>query len=178
MKIEVDQNIFAELIKPSHAPLIFEMVDINRDHLRQWLPFVDRMQDVSFAENFVKGTISRNQTGTEFAFIIFYEDTPVGRIGIYKIDHLNKSGEIGYWLIPAAQSKGIIQKSANALIDYSFDHLGLHRIEIRCATENHKSQSIPEKLGFTKEGIIRDGEWLGDRFTDLVLYSLLKKDKS
>lgn len=177
MKIEVDHTIYAELIKASHAKLIFDMVDHNRAHLRQWLPFVDRMQDVSFAENFVKGTISRNQAGTEFAFVIFHEDTPVGRIGMYKLDHLNKSGEIGYWLISAAQSKGIIQKTVKALIDYSFDHLGLHRIEIRCATENLKSQSIPEKLGFTKEGIIRDGEWLGDRFTDLVLYSLLKKDK-
>jgi ribosomal-protein-serine acetyltransferase len=90
MKIEVDHTIYAELIKASHAKLIFDMVDHNRAHLRQWLPFVDRMQDVSFAENFVKGTISRNQAGTEFAFVIFHEDTPVGRIGMYKLDHLNK----------------------------------------------------------------------------------------
>jgi ribosomal-protein-serine acetyltransferase len=136
------------------------------------------MQDVTFAENFVKGTISRNQSGNEYAFIIFFDELPVGRIGLYKIDHLNKCGEIGYWLITTAQSKGIIQKTAKALINYGFDHLGLHRLEIRCATENYKSQAIPEKLGFTKEGIIRDGEWLGDRFTDLVQYSLLKKDLS
>jgi ribosomal-protein-serine acetyltransferase len=177
MKIEVDQNLYAELIKPSHAPLIFEMVELNRIHLRQWLPFVDRMQDVTFAENFVQGTMARNQSGTEYAFIIFFDELPVGRIGLYKVDHLNKSGEIGYWLITAAQSKGIIQKTTKALINYGFDHLDLHRLEIRCATENYKSQAIPEKLGFTKEGIIRDGEWLGDRFTDLVQYSLLKKDQ-
>ena len=176
MKIKVDQNLFVELIKPSHAALIFGMVDHNRAHLRPWLPFVDRMQDVTFAENFVKGTISRNQSGNEYAFIIFFDELPVGRIGLYKIDHLNKCGEIGYWLITTAQSKGIIQKTTKALINYGFDHLGLHRLEIRCATENYKSQAIPEKLGFTREGIIRDGEWLGNRFTDLVQYSLLKKD--
>lgn len=177
MQIPINPNTYLELIATDHAPMIYEMVDSNREHLRTWLPFVDRMKELSFAENFVRGTIVRNETGAEYAFMIYHNKKPVGRIGVYKIDMVNRSGEIGYWLIADAQSKGIVSNAVNGLLDFCFEKLNLHRIEIRCAVENYKSQAIPEKLGFTKEGIIREGEWLGDHFTDLILYSLLKKEK-
>ncbi len=63
------------------------------------------------------------------------------------------------------------------LIDFCFHHLNLNRIEIRCGTENVKSKHVAEKLNFTKEGVIRQGELLYDRYIDLNLYSLLKSDR-
>ena len=176
MIINIDENIKIELINENHSQPIFDIVDKNRIHLRQWLPFVDRMQTVEFAENFVKGTIQRNKDGNEFAFVIIENDKVIGRIGVYKIDGQNKIGEIGYWLAENLQGKGIITKSCKALIDFCFSDLQLNRIEIKCGTENFKSKTIPEKLNFTKEGVIREGELLYDKFIDLNLYSLLKTD--
>ena len=176
MIINIDENIKIELINENHSQPIFDIVDQNRIHLRQWLPFVDRMQTVEFAENFVKGTMQRNKDGNEFAFVIIENDKVIGRIGVYKIDDQNKIGEIGYWLAENLQGKGIITKSCKALIDFCFSDLQLNRIEIKCGTENFKSKTIPEKLNFTKEGVIREGELLYDKFIDLNLYSLLKTD--
>ena len=176
MIINIDENIKIELINENHSQPIFDIVDKNRIHLRQWLPFVDRMQTVEFAENFVKGTMQRNKDGNEFAFVIIENDKVIGRIGVYKIDGQNKIGEIGYWLAENLQGKGIITKSCKALIDFCFSDLQLNRIEIKCGTENFKSKTIPEKLNFTKEGVIREGELLYDKFIDLNLYSLLKTD--
>jgi len=176
MTLNIDQNIRLELITENHSQPIFDVVDKNRAHLREWLPFVDRMQTVEFAENFVKGTMQRNKDGNEFAFVIIDADQVIGRIGVYKIDGQNKIGEIGYWLAENAQGKGIITKSCKAVIDFCFSDLQLNRIEIKCGTENFKSKTIPEKLNFTKEGVIRRGELLYDKFIDLNLYSLLKSD--
>ena len=176
MIINIDENIKIELINENHSQPIFDIVDKNRIHLRQWLPFVDRMQTVEFAENFVKGTMQRNKDGNEFAFVIIENDKVIGRIGVYKIDGQNKIGEIGYWLAENLQGKGIITKSSKALIDFCFSDLQLNRIEIKCGTENFKSKTIPEKLNFTREGVIREGELLYDKFIDLNLYSLLKTD--
>ena len=176
MIINIDENIKIELINENHSQPIFDIVDKNRIHLRQWLPFVDRMQTVEFAENFVKGTMQRNKDGNEFAFVIIENDKVIGRIGVYKIDGQNKIGEIGYWLAENLQGKGIITKSCKALIDFCFSDLQLNRIEIKCGTENFKSKTIPEKLNFTREGVIREGELLYDKFIDLNLYSLLKTD--
>lgn len=177
MIINIDQNIRLELITENHSQPIFDVVDKNRTHLREWLPFVDRMQTVEFAENFVKGTMQRNKDGNEFAFVIIEDDKVIGRIGVYKIDGQNKIGEIGYWLAENAQGKGIITKSCQTIIDFCFSDLQLNRIEIKCGTENFKSKTIPEKLNFTKEGVIRRGELLYDKFIDLNLYSLLKSDQ-
>jgi ribosomal-protein-serine acetyltransferase len=177
MKIKVDEKLRIELINEKHAQLIFEMVDKNRIHLREWLPFVDNMQSVEFSENFVKGTMQKNKDGIEYAFVIFENEIAIGRIGVYKIDKQNKIGEIGYWLVEYMQGKGIVTKACKAIIDFCFMDLNLNRMEIKCGTENLKSKTIPERLNFSKEGIIRQGELLYGKFIDLNLYSLLKADK-
>lgn len=178
MTIHIDDQIRIELIEEKHAQSIFQMVNENRNHLRQWLPFVDSMQTVDFAQNFVQGTMQRNKDRSEYAYVIFDNNGMVGRIGVYKIDKQNGIGEIGYWLIEDAQGKGIVTKSCKKLIDFCFNDLKLNRIEIKCGTENLKSKAIPEKLNFTKEGIIRQGELLYDKFIDLNLYSFIKADKN
>jgi len=176
MVITVDEKIKIELLAEKHAQSIFAMVDQNRDYLKVWLSFAERMQSLEFAEKFVQGSMQRNQDGSEFAFVIIAQEQVVGRIGVYKIDHQHKIGEIGYWLVEKAQGKGIIIKSCQALMNFCFNHLQLNRIEIKCGTENVKSRVIPERLHFHKEGVIRQGEWLYDRFIDLNLYAFLKSD--
>jgi len=177
MKINIDDQIRIELIEEKHTQSIFDMVNENRNHLRPWLPFVDRMQTVEFTKNFVTGTMQRNKDGIEYAFVIFNNDKMVGRIGVYKIDYQNSIGEIGYWIIENSQGNGIVTKCCKGLIDFCFNDLKLNRMEIKCGTENLKSKTIPEKLNFTKEGVIRQGELLYDKFIDLNLYSFLKVDR-
>jgi ribosomal-protein-serine acetyltransferase len=62
------------------------------------------------------------------------------------------------------------------LIDYLFREVGLHRVTIQCGTGNQRSCAIPERLGFTREGITREGEWVNDRWLDLVVWSMLERD--
>ncbi|MGZ4059871.1 MAG: GNAT family N-acetyltransferase, partial [Bacteroidia bacterium] len=69
-----------------------------------------------------------------------------------------------------------ITRSCKAIINKAFQILHLNRIEIKCGTENYKSQGIPERLNFKKEGIIRQGEILNNKFIDLYLYSMLRSD--
>ncbi len=178
MKIIIDENLSIELISDEHSKPIFEIVDQNRTHLREWLPFVDRMQTVEFAENFVKGTMQRNRDGIEYAFVIIENKIVIGRIGVYKIDHQNRIGKIGYWIVENCQGKGIVTKACKTLVNFCFNDLKLNRIEIKCGTGNNRSKTIPEKLNFTKEGIIRQGELLYDKFIDLNLYSLLNSEQT
>lgn len=176
MIIKIDNNIHIELINENHAQGIFDIVDENRSYLKKWLAFIDRMQTVEFADNFIRESMLRKQAGIEYAFVIIENSKLIGRIGIYKIDNQNKIGEIGYWLAENAQGKGILTKSCKVLIDFCFSNLQLNRIEIKCATKNLKSSAIPTKLNFTHEGIIRQGEWLNDQFVDLNLYSILRQE--
>jgi ribosomal-protein-serine acetyltransferase len=67
-------------------------------------------------------------------------------------------------------------KGCQALISYAFNDLELNRIEIRCATGNRKSCAIPERLGFVKEGVVRQAEWLYDHFVDHIIYGMLASE--
>jgi len=88
----------------------------------------------------------------------------------------NKNGSIGYWLTKNAEGKGIVTNSCKKLINYGFEQLGLHRLEIKAAVKNVKSQSIPRKLNLTKEGILREAELVNGVYMDLVLYSILRHE--
>ena len=62
------------------------------------------------------------------------------------------------------------------MVAHAFGHWKLHRVIVYAATENRRSRGVAERVGFTLEGIAREAEWLGDRFVDLALYSMLEQE--
>jgi ribosomal-protein-serine acetyltransferase len=63
-------------------------------------------------------------------------------------------------------------KACRTLVDYAFYEYQLHRVQIRCATGNTKSNAIIERLGFIKEGKTRQAEFLYDLYVDLYIYGM------
>lgn len=59
-----------------------------------------------------------------------------------------------------------------AFIDYAFNYLKVHRIEVRVALGNIRSRTISKILGFNEEGRLREAEWLHDHHVDQVVYGL------
>ena len=176
IQIKIDSNLRLELTDESHAESIFNLVDNNRAYLKQWLPWVDSTQTVENTKEYIKMTLKRYAENNGFDCSIIFNDEIAGLIGLHKIDHSNKITSIGYWLGEDYQHKGIMTKTVVALLNYCFNSLELNRIELKCASENYRSQAIPERLNFKKEGIIRQGEFLNGKYVDLFLYSLLKEE--
>jgi ribosomal-protein-serine acetyltransferase len=67
-------------------------------------------------------------------------------------------------------------KACKTCINYAFIGMGFNRIVIKCAVGNQRSKAIPERLHFTFEGIEREGQNLYGEYTDLMVFSMLKKD--
>jgi ribosomal-protein-serine acetyltransferase len=99
-----------------------------------------------------------------------------GVCGFHPIDEGNKIGGIGYWLSKFFLGKGIMTMSVKSIVKIGFQVYGLNRIEITCATGNIKSQAIPERLGFKFEGVLRGREYLGGKYLDHAMYSLLEAE--
>lgn len=176
MTLFIDQDVSLELLHEKHAIELYEVARSDRQHLRTWLSWVDRMDSPSYIRDFVKGSVIRNQTGVEYAFVIMYHGRIIGRVGVYKIEAYNRVGELGYWIIKEFEGRGYVMRSVQRLLEFCFVALNLQRIEIRCATGNLRSQRIPLRLGFTREGVLREVERIGDRRVDHVLFSLLKRE--
>lgn len=173
MTIVIDGHVRLELTASKHAEALYAAINTNRAHLSAFLPWVETMQSLEIFNRYINNAEQLYQQLKEVSFVVFWDDIPVGKIGLHYIDGKNKNAAIGYWLVKNAEGKGIISKSCAALIDYGFQELKLHRIEIKVAATNLKSQAIPERLHFKKEGLLRQAEWVNNQFLDLLIYSLL-----
>ena len=69
--------------------------------------------------------------------------------------------------------RGLVTKAAKRVVAHLFEAEQLHRLEMQCGTENVRSRAVPERLGFTLEGVRRQSHWITDRFIDHAVYGLL-----
>lgn len=174
--LRIENNLELELLSQDHAGELFDLTDSNRAFLRQWLPWLDSNKYLQNTVDFITYSEKQYAENSSLQLAIRYRSKVTGMIGFHKVDWLNHSTSIGYWLGEAYQGRGIITRSCRCLIDYAFGNLGLNRIEIRCAPGNTRSRAIPERLGFREEGTIRQAEWLYDRYVDHIIYGMLRAD--
>lgn len=172
----IDGEIELLLLEPRHAEALYGLTDKNRPYLRQWLPWLDNNTSIHDTLLFIDSTRRQYAANNGFQAGIWYRSEIAGVIGYHPIDWPNRSSSLGYWLGESFQGRGIMTRSCRAFLDHSFRSLKLNRIEIRCATDNGRSRAIPERLGFRREGQVREAEWLYERFVDHVVYGLLVRE--
>ncbi len=173
---QVEENLELRLVSERYAEELLAVVKDNFEHLNEWMPWAKKDYSIDSAKQFINMNRKRFAENELTDFFIFESNKFVGVVGFNSPDFLNRSIEIGYWLDKNNTGKGIITKCCKVVIDFAFEELNFNRIAIRCATENFKSQAIPERLGFTKEGVSKEAEWLHEKFVDLIVYSMLKKE--
>jgi ribosomal-protein-alanine N-acetyltransferase len=100
----------------------------------------------------------------------------IGTCGFCRWDKQHQRAEIGYDLWPDYWGQGLMPEAIQALIRFGFEQMELNRIEATTHTENHRSQRVLEKLGFKREGILREYYGQGGIFNDQVQFSLLRRE--
>jgi ribosomal-protein-serine acetyltransferase len=174
--LKIDDGLELRLLEERHAEAVFAVVDRNRAYLRQWLPWLELSVSADDTRNFIRKSLNEFANGEGLVAGVWENGRVIGAIGYNFIDRSNRIAHIGYWLTSERQGKGVMTRACRAMIDYAFSELKLNRIEIRCATGNTKSCAIPQRLGFKKEGVQRQAEWLYDNFVDLEIYGMLASE--
>ncbi|MEK3797634.1 GNAT family N-acetyltransferase [Peribacillus sp. FSL H8-0477] len=132
-------------------------IHASQQELKQWLAFAKTLATIEeTAENLIQSQadfILRK----DLRFLIFRkeDDVFIGSTGLHRINWDIPKFEIGYWIDTQYSKQGYITESTKALTNFAFEQLGAKRIEIRCDSKNTESRRIPEKLGFSLEGILR-----------------------
>jgi ribosomal-protein-serine acetyltransferase len=174
--IVVSNEILLERISINDAATIFNAIDQNRSHLGAWLPFVDFTNTVKDTETFIHTVISHREETRNELYTIWFKGNFAGLIGFNNTDKVNEKTEIGYWLTGEMTGQGIIRKCCLELIGLAFEKMGMNRLTIRCAIGNSRSEKVARSMGFSFEGIERNGERHHDLFFDLKVFSLLKSE--
>lgn len=99
--------------------------------------------------------------------------TRVGMIGLHHVEATDRSAHVGYWTAREARGRGLTTEALRLLAAWSFSALGLERLELRADVDNVASQRVAERVGFTREGVLRGAEWRPGGRRSLVVFGLL-----
>jgi len=176
LKLKVDNEIELGFYTVENSDEVFRVVMDNYDHLYQWSPWLDKNYTLERAREFAKICHKHFLEKTSIPLCIKLNGQIVGGTGFNSFSWEYKTTEIGYWLAKDFGGRGIVTKSCWTLLKYAFENLKLNRVVIKCVPTNRKSRKIPESLGFTNEGIERQGGRHHGKFVDFVVYSMLAKE--
>ena len=120
----------------------------------------------------------KKRMGFRWVITIKGEDKPIGSLGFYKWSpSASYQAEMGYDLDKEYWGKGIMKEAMEAVLDFGFQKMKLNRIEVFIMPRNRRSMRLVRRLGFKKEGVLRQRSFdeFGN-FTDDALFSLLSSE--
>lgn len=101
------------------------------------------------------------------------ESDVLGGASIHAIDLAERRAAVGYWLAPRGRGRGVATQATRLLAGWGFQQLGLERLELTCGPDNHASQRVAERCGFTYEGRLRSHMRFKGGRRDTLVYGLL-----
>jgi len=99
-------------------------------------------------------------------------DEKLGSIGLKITNHEAKIGEVGFMMKPSAQGRGFASEALHLLKEYAFTELRLNKLTAICSVNNTGSYKLLEKLGFEREGCLRQNTLINNKLVDDYLYGL------
>ena len=144
--------------------------------LRYWdaPPWTSRAQ----AERFIAvcGQMEQEGAGARLAIEHAADNVFIGWCSLAKWDPVFRSARLGYCLDDAAWGQGFATEAAGAMLQWAFDTLDLNRVQAECDTRNTASSRVLEKLGFVREGRLREDCIVNGEVSDSWVYGLLRRE--
>jgi ribosomal-protein-serine acetyltransferase len=163
-------------LKEKDAGVFFRLVEANREHLRQWLPWVDEHTTLGHSRSFLGASEMQLTLRNGGLWGIFLEKELQGTVSLHWIQWEHRSASLGYWLASGSQGKGYARQACGLLLRHAFLDLELHRVEASAAVENGRSLRLLRNLGFQEEGRRRDAEFLHGKYLDHLAFGILADD--
>jgi len=137
--------------------------------------FLSRSPGITLKQEreWIKNTIGDK---TKAVFALIYKSEHIGSISIDRIDQKSKKGSLGIFIGEKnIWNKGIGTIATQKMVRYGFNKLKLHKIFLCVFPKNERAIKIYQKLGFKKEGYLKDEFKKKGRFRDLIQMAIIKK---
>ncbi|EAY71781.1 GCN5-related N-acetyltransferase [Burkholderia dolosa AU0158] len=144
----------------------------------RYLPFLP-MTCLDQARNRVTRKLRTSANGEDLICALELRTTGevLGDCALFYADEQCRRAEIGFSLQRNHWGGGYMSEAASALIEHAFGTLNLRRIEADIDPRNVALARLLERLGFIREGLLRERWIVGDDVSDSALYGLLKSDR-
>ncbi|WP_440603928.1 GNAT family N-acetyltransferase [Bacillus sp. GB_SG_008] len=175
-QIETERLILRAPLQSGDGRTVNAAIKNSLNELKAWLPFAQNIPAVEETEINLREAHIKFLKRESFRFLIFHKDTNdfIGTVSIQGIDWDIPKCEIGYWINTPFSGNGYMVEAVKELTNFGLNQIQFKRIEIRCESTNLKSRSIPEKLGFELEGILKNEDLSADgrTLTNTCIYAI------
>lgn len=152
----------SELLKVANHP------DIGKRMISLAYPFTE-----SDAKALINNSGSNNLT---YGIEEIESGSLIGTISLRDYDPVHEQIEMSMWINPNWWGIGYSIDASMQMLNHAFSKFNTNRVYAHCTTDNKKSISLLRRIGFTKEGLLRERVKLEDGYMDVFLFSLLKKE--
>jgi ribosomal-protein-serine acetyltransferase len=172
-QLVVDDELALVLAEERHAQAMTELILRNQARLARWEPWAEQPATVDSTRAYIRAALEDFLKGRQISTIMAVDHGRrfIGRCGI-RINPYAGSGDIGYWIDREYEGRGITSRAARALVNTTFDELGLTKMELRTSVANRRSRALAERLGFSFEGILPGALQFSNRADDVALYAV------
>jgi RimJ/RimL family protein N-acetyltransferase len=161
-----------------HAEEFAAHMDRARDHIRPWVGPTFVSDDVDGARATLRRYADRQAADGARLYGIRQDGVLVGGVLFADFDAAAGWCEVGCWLEPSAEGRGLVTQACRVLLDWAFTVRGLHRAEWHCRADNARSAAVAARLGMTLEGVRRESwPYEGVRY-DKQVWSVLAREWS
>jgi RimJ/RimL family protein N-acetyltransferase len=110
-------------------------------------------------------------------WVIETEGRCIGITRLHSLDPANRRARYAVGIFdPAYWGRGLGTEVTRLVLQYAFEVLHLHRVDLRVLAFNHRAVACYEKCGFVREGIEREGAYIGDEWQSDVMMSILEQE--
>ena len=162
--------------EPWQAGEFAAYIDKHRDHLGPWLPWAVRITDTDGARDFLQRYADLQAADAGRIYALRLDGELVGGCLFRIFDLASSTCELGVWISPDVQGRGLITRAAKMLIEWAVRDRGMHRVEWRCDPANLRSRTVAERLGMSLDGTLRQSFPFNGESIDVEVWSLLATD--
>lgn len=171
--IALDDQAELRPLEPWQAEEFLSHIDRARDAVDPWVPWATRSTDLDSARATLQRYADLAARDGGRLYGIWLDGTLVGGIMFVAFDAAGGTCELGCWLEPAGQGRGLIGRAAEHLIDWAVRERGIHRVEWLTRPTNVASSNVARRLGMRVDGVLREQfPYRGERH-DTEVWSLL-----
>jgi ribosomal-protein-serine acetyltransferase len=176
--LSMDLSGGAELrtLEPWQAEEFLAHIDKARDHLREYIGLPAKVTNLDEARKLLRHYADSTAADGDRVWGIWVDGVLSGGIMLKQFDAAGGTAEIGVWLAPEVQGRGLMTAAVRRVIDWAIGVRGFGRLEWLAIVGNERSVAVAKRLGMSFEGIRRSDFLLNGVRHDSEVYSITADD--
>ncbi|MEV1247388.1 GNAT family protein [Nonomuraea sp. NPDC049750] len=160
-------------LEPWRAAEFLAHMDRGREFIGQHIALPDVVTDLESSRSYLRAYAEKAAADVGRIYGIWTDGKLVGGVLFRTMNIEHGTAEVGCWLEPAAAGKGLVTRAARVIIDWAVEERGIHRVEWIVSAENAASVAVAQRLGMTKDGVLRESYAYRGKRLDMEVWSVL-----